>query len=464
MKKPIIEGFLNVNDLLEARKTYARDIISYLLKEFPEKYKPHSNVKRIFSKNGTTIETLSNDIQNIILNTDEYDGDGDISIVQPLEVSKKSNEVYSKGFPTVEFNINGTDDYITLSQYEEKGPTTEQHESCSIYAFKKSLVDGDSLISNYIDELVEIYPGIESDPSWQTAFQSQVNAVTSYLQDVANIKSYSFFRDNDFTTKLYAHVKKIVKFSSKDSWDPADVWIVDNPNKRLKDILSLSTIEEINRYLSKGIINKTILPLSLKKTGRNASIDEINIEQHAAEENIQIMRAECDLNYDEKNHKFTHNGGRLTSSNNILFVFRISSGLSYTIEAAQKGAKAQLGKVPAHIYRKYLNSDFYAKDWLKEFKSGGANEKDIKTYYNFLFNNPFIETRGGNWEDFLKGMKFLYNGNKSHKKLYAEKAITMECFYNLFKKSKNDQNKIITIFAYSAQKKGSEFGPFVKIY
>ena len=453
------KDYENINES-RGRKSLSAWIIEQLIYTYPSNYDKHSAARRIKSKGGTTIEQMKTHIQDIFLNNSESKIN-DIIIVDPYEISPNNGIVHSSQFYTIELDVDGEHDFITLAKLEGKGPTTEQHETCSIYAFEKALKYGDTLVANYIGELEQFYPSISEDKAWLQAFQAQVNALVDYMKGI-DTTNYSFFRDAQFTDKLYSYARKLAGFKAKDSWQPADVWIVDNPDKRINEILQLDDINEINAYLSEGIINRTIIPISLKKTKKTASLVEVNLSSEASSNKDKILEINCDLLFDTETKKFKNNGANVKMQSQAILTLRFSSGTSFTIEAAQKGAVAQLGKVPAHIYRNELKSNFSAADWMREFNINGNNYRKLEEYFNNLSKSKLVNTNGSDWDNFIEGMNILYENKATRGSLFAQKALAMEACNNII--LAKDSDTLMTKLLLSAQKKGKDFGPFIKIY
>jgi hypothetical protein len=434
-------------------------IIDYLLDTYPKKYTKHSSSDRI-NGIGTGINDLQKDVQSMAINNGiEIEN---IEIVDPFRISSNTGIQYSKQFSTLEFEIDGTLYYLTLAEPGKRGPSTEEQESASIYVFERALKNSDKLVANYIDELEELFPAVATDSSWLTSLQAQVDALTAYMSG-ANTKGYSFFRDSDFTNKLYAHARSIGNFKSKDSWQPADVWIVKDPSTAIKDILKFETLEQINSYLSEKLKAKEILPISLKKTKGSASIAELNVEESSHSSNDRISSIDISFEYEPKGEKFKNAGAGIKTNEDVKLQFRYSTKTSFAIEAMQKGASAQLGKVPAYIYRKYIGSDLVADKWVKgSFEEGSENWNAIKTYFVYLSNNRYVNCGNKNWEDFTKGMSHLYENKTLRSLLFAQKAISMEAIYNIL--NSKDPDNLVNILISASQKIGGDNGPFIKIY
>jgi hypothetical protein len=394
----------------------------------------------------------------------ELELNDDIVIVEPGEVSRNTGTTYSSVYTTAEFTVNGEFTYVSLKQVGAgaEGPTTEQQETCSIYIFQKALQEGDALVANNLKALDKIYPNASNDKAWLNTFQAQTDALVNYTRGY-NFKKHSFFRSSPFTDKLYSHAKSIIGFSAKDAWQPADVWIVDNPDKRINEILKIEDGSELNDYLAECVRNREILPISLKKTKKSASLEEVNVSEQASASKDKIIEADIDLAYDSRSGKFSNNGAGIKTKEGAFFAFRFSTKTSFVIEPRMKSSVAQLGKVPMHIVKSELDSDASIKGWVDELDKGGDNESRLKTYFDFLVGNKIIQTRSTDWKAFINGMREAYNSNKhTREQIYAQKALAMELFYSIF--SSRNPDKIIKTFFYAAQKKGKDFGPFIKIY
>lgn len=63
-------------------------------------------------------------------------------------------------------------------------------------------------------------------------------------------------------------------------WSPADIWFMDATGKKIAEgITKAKSIYELNDILRKAIVDKHIIPVSLKKCVGSASIKEVNFEQ-----------------------------------------------------------------------------------------------------------------------------------------------------------------------------------------
>ena len=67
----------------------------------------------------------------------------------------------------------------------------------------------------------------------------------------------------------------------KDSWNPADIWIVNGSQSIIEKELekSVTTIHELNSVLRQMYYDKRVMGISLKKTGKVAYYEEVNLDE-----------------------------------------------------------------------------------------------------------------------------------------------------------------------------------------
>lgn len=424
-----------------------------ILKLYPAEYDSHSSGDRLFSK-GTTIEDLEKRIQSTLTSMGvKYT---DMVVVPSGKNNPLNGKQLSSKYDSVSFKADNKVFAITLADQTGAGPTTEQHETCSIIVFEKALKHGDPLITNYLDELSKVYPEIEGDKGWLTAFQAQANALVEYMRG-HNTKGYSFFRDDRFTEELYAHAKKLAGFNKKDAWNPADVWIVDNPNLRIKELLNTTSIGELNDVLREGLKNKNIIPISLKKTKSTASVQELNLE--AQKKNvIATDKIYLDLQFDEAKKTFNNNGATIYLNNGAKFACRSSDArrLQFVFEGTMKNSVAQLGKVPKNILNQLIPG---VNDNQNNWTNFNREKRDLEKMFKNVSSNSLVDTNNADWKSFSSGMEFL---SKEVPLRYAEKAVALNYINNLI--LQKNPNETLTKLFFAAQKKGDDFGPFIKIY
>lgn len=318
--------------LNESVKTFTKSqFLADFVKKYPKLYALQSTIHKIWQLEEKPLDDIINDMKQFVLNDRKYDSITDFNIVAPNK-SGRNKSRFSRKWPTIEFILNGVDMYVTINtQKISGGPTTEEQENCSIFMFKKVLQTKDGNVSNYIDYISETYfDRIELHPDWISSLQLQTNAIANYIDNGGfDASKYKFFRtgetkaigelDKDtFTNALYKKAKELIGFSSKDSWNPADVWIIRDINKHINIINNFETYQELNSYLVDCLQDKTIFPISLKKVEGSASLDELNMNENRNNVIQKPKLINLSLDFDFKNKKFKNNGFRITTEENII--------------------------------------------------------------------------------------------------------------------------------------------------
>jgi hypothetical protein len=133
--------------------------------------------------------------------------------------------------------------------------------------------------------------------SWQKSFFAQQEAMLIKFSK-SNFKVMEFGRDNKSFMGFISGLVKPLGISQKDTWNPADIWIVDkskekNIEKELEDITSFNSskdpgsarlkeikLQMLNRALRAYYANQTIIGVSLKLTSLKADYIDVNIVMH----------------------------------------------------------------------------------------------------------------------------------------------------------------------------------------
>ena len=135
------------------------------------------------------------------------------------------------------------------------------------------------------DELVKIFRG-DVPESWLISYFAQQKV----LLEKVNPPSMCKF-DHSGTGSFMEFITKLCldNFDAdfglggkKDSWNPADIWIVKKSDmakikKELQE--SVTTIHELNDTLRRMYHDKRVIGVSLKKTGKVAYYEEVNLEK-----------------------------------------------------------------------------------------------------------------------------------------------------------------------------------------
>ena len=162
-----------------------------------------------------------------------------------------------------------------------KKPTNDQQEDGFIINLKK----GKMLENLQINKEI----GFQFGKDWYNSFTRSFAGFTSKIISKKDLNQYEFYRDSD--NKKLEMLNQItdpaILPSSKDNWNPSDVWAVkiDQKTRLAKEIDKLYTeriknnnvsIERINKFIETQFKNKSLIGISLKQVlGNSANVDKI---------------------------------------------------------------------------------------------------------------------------------------------------------------------------------------------
>jgi len=291
-------------------------------------------------------------------------------------------------------------------------------------------------------------------------------------------------------------------YSKKDSWDPADIWLVkskkiqkeytDKFDKILKKFTEgfyaknkFQSIKEINVILKEAYHKKDIVGISLKKSNmKTLKYTEFNLQTDVKDQklpDVDFDSISLDVSYDDKKGFISK-----TSYVNVINNDKDSYKLAFKSNTGEKignityeflpsdNASAFLGKVPKDQLQRWL---------VEQIKLLGKNPLDVympqgskltKTYNNKIKKSWInkVATIKKNFGDFTGLDNFVENLEKSYKdfglSVKNASAMQMVDFTWILAKLQENKNltKFLTLSYYFAQKKGQiyNFGPFGKLY
>ena len=161
-----------------------------------------------------------------------------------------------------------------------KKPTNDQQED----GFIINLKEGKMLEPLKIDKAI----GFQFGKDWHDSFTKSFTAFTSKIISKSNLSQYEFYRDSD--KKKLKMLNQItdpaILPSSKDNWNPSDVWAVKKDQKsRLEKAIDKLyqaridnknvSIERINKFIETEFKNKSLVGISLKQVLGTANVDKI---------------------------------------------------------------------------------------------------------------------------------------------------------------------------------------------
>lgn len=167
------------------------------------------------------------------------------------------------------------------SSVAAKKPTNDQQED----GFIINLKAGKLLDPLVIDSKI----GFQFGKDWHNSFIRSFAGFTSKIISKTELSQYEFYRDSD--KKKLDMLNQITDTeilpSSKDNWNPSDVWAVKKDQKtRLEKAIDKLyqerignknvSIERINKFIETEFKNKSLIGISLKQVlGTSAKVDKI---------------------------------------------------------------------------------------------------------------------------------------------------------------------------------------------
>lgn len=368
--------------------------------------------------------------------------------------------------------------------------TTRKQELGSAWIFRRALKDNkrysnwqDILKDPKYNELEAIYPEITDD--WLKGYFAQQKKM---LSEFSNPKFTEFTRDGGFMNFISDLVKTKFGIQQKDTWNPADIWLIQNENnviKTIEDELNggkSQTIKELNAILREMYRKKIIVGVSLKKiSGSVARYEEYNIKDIKLDDDgtydydVTDIRLDLTLKQNNPSEFNTQDfriivDGRSGVSYNFQIKGNDSSKFSnLKFEPTQKGATAaRVGKAPLAMVNELIkdNNLSFVNDnskYPRNLQEFIKKEKQYKTMYNAIKDKckTFISDRSA--ETFISNMTAVFAAKeKAH--IANSKCMQIHLCYELLKLSQEDLNEFMTDMVFLSAKKGNNFGPFGKLY
>ena len=262
----------------------------------------------------------------------------------------------------------------------------------------------------------KIFPDLDKLPDWWEHFTlqfSQIKKETNLPNNKFDVYQYdepgNFM---DYISDLV--VKEMNLYTQKDSWNPADIWLIQTEkikqqyikkfneiSKKLQDgkySKPNQAIQEINKKLKEAFKDELIVGISLKKSdGIKLNYEKFNMQVNPDDSrdlpNINFDRIQLDCSYDEAT-------GTFKSKTSYAFVKDGKEGaykLSYksntgktvgniTYEFLPAGsASAFLGKVPKDRVKDFLAENVELMIKTQPIPFPARSKKSSK-----IFGNPFV--------------------------------------------------------------------------
>lgn len=368
---------------------------------------------------------------------------------------------------------------------------TRMQELGSAWIFRRVLNDNvsyskpeDIIRDKKYNELVKIYPAINQ--TWvNNYFKQQKTMFREFRQSTFK----EFNREGGFMDFISDLVRTKFKISKKDSWDPADIWLIKNESKVTQDIKDsmnkkgMASIAELNALMRTMYKQRRLVGVSLKLiSGKDAKYEEVNIDESlfpdVKDYNFNITSMACKLGL-KSNDEMESQDTRIVveaieNNKKTEYDFQIkpnttSRYANLKFEPTAKGAAAaRLGKVPLNkldVLLKDYDIDFENKHQDYPMDQEQFNSKEsilyIKQAYKKLKKENVNMGDIKNVDDLTTNLRVVF-GKKPF--IANSKLMQINFLFHVLSLKKEKRDDLFTDMTFLAQKKGREFGPFGKLY
>ena len=376
---------------------------------------------------------------------------------------------------------------------------TRMQELSSAFVFKRAIQDNKSwgnmlalrADTETMDGVKKIWKDIgdvdDVDEEWLNNFYKQQKTL---IDKIGRPNFTEFNREGGFMEFISDLVKTEYGISSKDNWNPADIWLIQDEKKWTKLIEdSVKTTSNkakgvlyLNSIMRKLFAARQVFGISLKKVaaGKDARIEFVNDKSEFFQK-LEKLRFDYD-GADCKLGKKTDKEGTITLStqDTRLYVkdggnvynFQIKANNSTSMsnlkyEPTSSGATAaRLGKATVELVEQLL------KDYKLKFKKdNGAYPQNAK---------EFLDNKGGNWKELIEvlhknkvdidvpdvqtaydNLLFVF-GTKPF--VANAKCQQIKWLTEYLSLSREDRDTFGTNMVFIAKKEGRKYGVFAKIF
>ena len=327
------------------------------------------------------------------------------------------------------------------------------------------------------DELEALYP--EIDDEWLKGYYAQQKKM---LDEFSGAKFSEFNRDGGFMDYITNIVKRF-GIKQKDTWNPADIWLIKNESAVRKQIEKAvggtgGTIRELNAVMRKLFKERKLVGISLKKiSGKAARYEEVNIDdglELGDDYKFKFDNVMTNFEVDKKGKFGTQDTVIVVKSPNSQIKMQMKqndsgkwSNLKW--EGTQKGAtSARLGKSPVDMVSAIMqdNGIPFVNNHNRYPKTGSdykARQKEFEKMYNSVKSKAKLKPTSA--AEFSKNMiRALDSKAEKNRMVGASKLMQLDYLSNIFSLNKSKLDTLLTDLVFVSMKKGASFGPFGKLY
>lgn len=408
-----------------------------------------------------------------------YESGNEMSVSRSLKVGTKYIPIFN-GYKWTE---------IEKSQFTGRsggsdGETTAKQERATMFAIQMAIEnngyqDQKRFFKLYRNALLEIYP--EMDETWESAiFQQQL---TTY-REVGSTRFNHYSRDDGFMEYITERCRTLYGITKKDTWNPADIWLVSNLDKVKKDLDkkimdNTTTLQEFNAILRDMFHSRRVVGISLKLvSGPVAKWELVNLDDADVFDGDQYTFSfeSSELQFGVRGNNFINTDSKInigSSSQNIKFQIRQNSAgfNNLKIEGTDIGASAaRLGKVPLDMATQlFMKNQIEANRWRSwrnypQTSEQFLNEQDVHVArFKKLDKSRKVVMGVRSSTEFVDNVTKVFENGK--KDIANSKLIQLDLLCTILGLTpEKKMNNLLTDLAFLAQKKGTLFGPFAKLY
>ena len=375
---------------------------------------------------------------------------------------------------------------------------TRMQELGSAFVFKRAIKDNKSwgnmlalrADTETMDGVKKIWKDIgdvdDVDEEWLNNFYKQQKTL---IDKIGRPNFTEFNREGGFMEFISDLVKTEYGISSKDNWNPADIWLIQDEKKWTKLIEdSVKTTSNkakgvlyLNSIMRKLFAARQVFGISLKKVaaGKDARIEFVNDKSEFFQK-LEKLRFDYD-GADCKLGKKTDKEGTITLStqDTRLYVkdggnvynFQIKANNSTSMsnlkyEPTSSGATAaRLGKATVELVEQLLKD--YKLNFTKDNASYPQTAKefindstDWKGLIGILQKNR-VQIDAKTADEAYDNLAFVF-GTKPH--VANSKCQQIKWLSEFLSLTPDDRDNFGTDMVFLAKKEGAAYGPFAKIY
>ena len=418
-------------------------------------------------------------------------------IVKNVKIPKTQIKPKSGGKKITIFKINDYSIYLETTAKtgtSSDAASTRKQELASLWMIRSALSPSSKLFKDWdavtkdkkaFQELTDIYPElITTATEWQAGLCAQQATINKHLKGAGHYKE--FVRDGGFMDFISKLVKDEFMIGKKDSWNPADVWVISTTDGTIEQKLinaARGGITQLNHTMIQMWEDRKLKGISLKAiSGKTAQFEVVNVDEGLFKKMdnsvFELDKIEIPLNlvngeFDTQDSKI-----HIKEGETKLIKFQVtqnSKGFNnLKIEGTMVGAgAARAGKVPLDMMKTMMSNDYknqgisfstgqFTNKWQDYPKTLAEFNKDSQIYsemWNTIKDKVIsgIKTK----QEFDASFQSAWNTQED---IASSKLMQLTFIHAVLKMQEKPQKEFLTNLTFLAQKKGRKFGPFGKLY